>query len=113
MLHVQFAFENLPVHLAVGIDLHDPFGPEAGWRVVQRIDPRGHHETLVDEFAVVIEVIRQLHEEVPCLEMFAFAVQAATLEHGSLYFDWGTAAAADAVQIRHQLPWYGDHERKK
>jgi hypothetical protein len=45
--------------------------------------------------------------------MFAFAVQAATLEHGSLYFDWGTAAAADAVQIRHQLPWYGDHERKK
>jgi len=113
MLHIDFEFQGLPVALAVGLGLHDPFGPEAGLRSVQRLGPRGDDESLVDELPVIVEVVGQLHEEVPSLEVFAFAVEAAALENGAFHLDGRAAAAADAVQIGRQFPWPGDHERKK
>jgi hypothetical protein len=56
---------------------------------------------------------RKGREQVPGLEVFAFAVEPAALKEGALHFDGRSAAAADAVQIGQQFPWPGDHERKK
>jgi len=45
--------------------------------------------------------------------VFAFAVEPTTLEDSALHLDGRATVAADAVQIRHQFPRSGDHERKE
>lgn len=113
VLHIDFEFQRLPVLLAVGFGLHDPLGPHAGLRSVQGIGPSGDEQSFADELAVVVEFFRQAHEKIPSLLVFAFAVEATTLEDGAFHLDGRAAVAADAVQIRHQFSWPRDHEGEK
>ena len=62
---------------------------------------------------VVVEFVGQAHEKIPSLLVFAFAVEATALEDSALHLNGRATVAADAVQIRLQFPWPGNHEREE
>jgi hypothetical protein len=113
VLHVDLEFESLPVPRAIGIDADDPFRPQASLRTVQGLGPRCDEKTFLDELAVVVVFDRKRHEQVPGLEVFAFAVEPAALEDGALHFDGRSAAAADAIQIGRGHARRRDHEEQE